>query len=107
MPRFRRIIAGVSGSPRNLPALRAAADLACAFDAVLIPVHAWVPPGSELPDSQFISEHSLREWEQAAGQRLWDALEMAFGGLPRDILTELVIARGKPALYSPQRCLPG
>ena len=28
MPRTRRIVAGVSGSPGNLPALRYAADLA-------------------------------------------------------------------------------
>jgi hypothetical protein len=68
MPRFRRTIAGVSGSPHNLPALRSAADLAGAFDAARIPLRTWVPPGSELPGSQFISEHSLQEWEDAARQ---------------------------------------
>jgi nucleotide-binding universal stress UspA family protein len=68
MPRFRRIIAGVSGSPRSLPALRSAADLAGAFDAALIPIHTWVPPRSELPGSQFIPERSVQEWEDAARQ---------------------------------------
>jgi Universal stress protein family len=54
--RCRRIIAGVSGSPRSLSALRYAADLACACDAALVPVHAWVPPGGELSGRQFISQ---------------------------------------------------
>ena len=43
MPGVRRIIAGVSGSPRNLPALRYAAELARVYDAAFVPVHAWVP----------------------------------------------------------------
>ena len=41
MLRTRRIIAGVSDSPGNLPALRHAADLARVYDAALTFVHAW------------------------------------------------------------------
>jgi len=40
MPTACRIVAGVSGSPASMPALRHAADLARQHDAILIPVHA-------------------------------------------------------------------
>jgi hypothetical protein len=70
MPRLCRIIAGVSGSPRCLPALRYAADLARAAEAAFIPVHVWVPSGLELAGYQFPSEHPVREWQDAAWQRL-------------------------------------
>jgi hypothetical protein len=42
----RRVIAGASGSPAGLQALRQAADLARHHDAVLVPLLAWVPPDS-------------------------------------------------------------
>jgi nucleotide-binding universal stress UspA family protein len=82
MPRIRRIIAGVSGSSRGLPALRWAADLARVYRAELYPVHAWLPPGGAWSGYQFPSEHLWREWEEAAWQRLGDTLELAFGGYP-------------------------
>jgi len=47
MPGARRIIAGVSGSPGSVHALRHAAELARHHDAVLIPLLAWVPPGGD------------------------------------------------------------
>jgi nucleotide-binding universal stress UspA family protein len=96
MPRIRRIIAGISGSARSLPALRCAADLARAYEADLIPVHAWVPPPAALAGYQFPSERLRREWEDAAWRRLGEALEMAFGGLPPGILAQPVIAQGNP-----------
>jgi nucleotide-binding universal stress UspA family protein len=37
-----------------------------------------------------------REWEDAAWQRLRDALGLAFGGLPPGIPAELLIAQGNP-----------
>src|SRR5690242_13053234 len=55
MPRTRRIVAGVSASPGNLPALRQAADLARAYDATLTFVHAWLPSGPEFAAWQFPS----------------------------------------------------
>jgi len=53
MSRIDRIVAGVSGSPGNLPALRYAADLARACDAELLFVHAWVLSGPEFLALQF------------------------------------------------------
>lgn len=47
---IRRVITGVSGSPRNLPALRYAAALAHAHGAALTTVLTWVPPGGEFAD---------------------------------------------------------
>ncbi len=92
----RRIIAGVSGSPRCLPALRRAADLADALDATLLPIHVWAPPAMELASHQFPSERRYQEWEDAAWQRLWDALDAAFGGLPASLRVQPVIAQGTP-----------
>jgi nucleotide-binding universal stress UspA family protein len=94
MSRHRRIIAGISGSPRCLPALRYAADLARASDTALILVHAWVPPSLELAAYQFLPEELVQEWEDAAWQRLGRALEMAVGGLPPGIPADQLIARG-------------
>ena len=48
MSTFCRVITGVSGSPRNLQALRYAALLARGQDAALVPVLAWVPPGGDV-----------------------------------------------------------
>ena len=53
MSRIDRFVAGVSGSPGNLPALRYAADLARACDAELLFVHAWVLSGPEFLALQF------------------------------------------------------
>ncbi len=96
MSRVRRVIVGVSGSPRSLSALRCAADLAHAHDAALFPVHAWTPPATALAGCQFPSEYLCQVWEEAAWQRLREALEAAFGGLPPGIRAEPVIAPGNP-----------
>ena len=96
MPRIRRIITGVSGSSRGLPALRWAADLARTYEAELFPVHAWVPPGAVWTGHQFPSEHAYREWEDAAAQRLARALELAFGGHPPGLRSRPLIAEGPP-----------
>jgi len=96
MPRIRRIIAGVSGSPGNLPALRYAAEMARACDAAFVPVHAWLPSGPELAVCPFPVDHLVEEWKDAAWQRLWHSLEMAFGGFPPDIVTESLTLRGNP-----------
>jgi nucleotide-binding universal stress UspA family protein len=92
----RRIIAGVSGSPRSLPALRRAAGLAGACDATLLPLHVWAPPALEVASHQFPSERLYQEWEDGAWQRLWAALDTAFGGLPRSLRVQPVIAQGTP-----------
>ena len=96
MPRICRIITGVSGSSRGLPALRWAADLARTYEAELFPVHAWVPPCAAWSGHQFPSEQLTREWQEAAAQRLARALELAFGGYPPGLRARPVIAEGPP-----------
>jgi len=94
---FRRIIAGVSGSPGCLPALRCAADMARRHDATLIPVLAWVPPGGEFAERSSPSSPYQRQLcGNAAGQWLRDALDTAFGGTPADLRTEPLVRRGEP-----------
>lgn len=90
-----RVITGVSGSPRNLPALRYAAALARGQEATLIPVLAWIPPGGGLAERQHPAGYLRRVWQQAAWERLHDALNAAFGGLPADVATEPLVIRGE------------
>ena len=62
MSTFCRVITGVSGSPRNLQALRYAAVLARGQDAALVPVLAWVPPGGDVADRRHPSGYLRRVW---------------------------------------------
>lgn len=91
-----RVITGVSGSPRNLPALRYAAALARGQDATLIPVLAWIPPGGDLAERRHPSGYLRRVWARDARERLHDALTAAFGGLPSDVTAEPLVIRGEP-----------
>jgi len=92
----RRIIAGVSDSPRCLPALRCAADLAHAHDGVLFPVHAWVPSARSLAAHEYPSAELRQAWEDAAWQRLWHALDAAFGGPQPGLQVQPVVVPGNP-----------
>ena len=94
MPHPSRIIVGVSGSARGLPALRWAADQARAYRAELCPVHAWFPPFAAWGGYQFPSENQCREWEDAARRRLSDTLELAFGRCPPGLRMRPVVAEG-------------
>ena len=96
MSAIRRIITGVSGSPRSLPALRYAATLARDHDAVLIPLLTWAPPGGALADCRYPSKYLHREWERVAWQRLDGAICAAFGGMLDEVQTEPVVACGEP-----------
>jgi nucleotide-binding universal stress UspA family protein len=89
------VIAGVSGSPRNLPALRHAAALARDHGAVLIPLHTWTPPGGELADGRWSSRYLRQVWEHDAWERLWAAANTALGGVPADVRTEPLVVRGE------------
>jgi nucleotide-binding universal stress UspA family protein len=91
----RRVIVGASGSPGSLRALRHAEDLARHSDATLIPVLAWVPPGGDLAARQPCPA-MVRIWHEAAWQRLWDALEAAWGVVPADLSVRPVVQRGQP-----------
>jgi nucleotide-binding universal stress UspA family protein len=95
MSRVRRIIVGVSGSPRGLPALRYAADLAHAHGGALFPVHAWAPSALELAGHHYPAG-LVHEWEDAAWQRLWAALDTAFGGFQSGLRVQPRIAVGNP-----------
>lgn len=95
MSSFCRVITGVSGSPRNLRALRYAAALARGQNATLIPVLAWVPPGGDVADRRHPSGYLRRVWVEDAWARLHDALDAALGGLPDDVVTEPTVVRGE------------
>ena len=92
----RRVVAGVSGSRRCLPALRYAAGLAEGHQAVLYPVLIWSPPGGELAERRSPSVHLRTEWERVARQRLREALTAAFGGEPAGVTTRPLVVRGEP-----------
>jgi nucleotide-binding universal stress UspA family protein len=92
---LRRVIVGASGSPGSLRALRHAEDLARHSDAALTPVHAWVPPGGEVAARQPCPA-LVRIWHDAAWQRLWDALDAAWGEIPADLAVQPVVQRGPP-----------
>jgi nucleotide-binding universal stress UspA family protein len=93
--RVRRVFAGVSGSPGSLQALRYAAGLATLHDSALIPVLAWTPPGGDLADRGGPSFYLRQVWKEAAWQRLWKALELAFGGVPAGVNVEPLVVRGE------------
>jgi nucleotide-binding universal stress UspA family protein len=95
MSPVRRIIVGVSGSARGLPALRYAADLAHAHGGALFPVHAWAPSALELAGHHYPAA-LLGEWEDAAWQRLWASLDTAFGGCQPGLRVQPAIALGNP-----------
>jgi nucleotide-binding universal stress UspA family protein len=90
------VIVGVSASPGCLPALRYAQGVARRDDALLMAVHAWVPPGGDLAGRRYPSPYLRRVWREAAGQRLRAALEAAWGGVPASGALQLVAVRGEP-----------
>ena len=91
----RRVVVGVSGSPASIIALRAAARHARRDDVPLVAVHAWLPPGGDLAERRAPSPQLRAIWKRAALERLQDAIESAWGGLPGDVLIEHVVRRGQ------------
>jgi nucleotide-binding universal stress UspA family protein len=96
MTAMSRVIVGVSGSPGCLPAVRYAAELACAHKAPLLPVLVWQPPGGDLAERSHPSPVLRELWAEAATSRLQGALQAAFGGLPPDVPIEPQVVRGEP-----------
>jgi nucleotide-binding universal stress UspA family protein len=92
----RRVIVGASGSPGNLSALRYAEHLARAYDAVLIPVHTWTPPGGEIAERRSPCVQLRCLWTEDAWQRLWYAIDAAWGQLPADLPVRPMVERGAP-----------
>jgi nucleotide-binding universal stress UspA family protein len=75
-----RVVAGVSGSPASLAALRYAEYLATAHGAVLVPVLAWQPPGGDRAARVQPAAGLMQAWRDIACQRLGDALAAVWGG---------------------------
>ena len=78
----RRVIAGTGGSPGSLHALRYAEGLACAHDAVLIPVLAWEPPGGDRAERIQPAGDLRRACRDLARQQLRGALNAVWGEIP-------------------------
>jgi nucleotide-binding universal stress UspA family protein len=96
VPSLRWVIAGASGSPGSLRALRYAQQLARDLDAVLVPVLAWLPPGGDLADRRAPCEELRRLQAQDGRERLQDTLTLAWGQPPADLPVRPVIRRGRP-----------
>lgn len=92
----RRVIVGVNGSVRSLQALRHAAAEARTRDAVLVAVHAWLPPGGVPAEPYWPESLPQKVWSEAAWHLLWGAFDAAFGGMPPDVEVETVVMRGGP-----------
>ena len=92
----RRVIVGASGSPGSLRALRHAEDLARHSVATLIPVLAWTPPGGDLAARRQPCPTLIHVWQEAAWERLWATLDVAWGELPADLPVQPVVQRGQP-----------
>lgn len=96
MSGIRRVVVGTSGSPGSIPALRYARSLALRDDAPLVAVHAWVPPGGDLADRRAPSPYMRKIWAEAAEERLAEALEVAWGGVPDGAEVHPLALRGEP-----------
>jgi nucleotide-binding universal stress UspA family protein len=96
MPVVIRVIAGTSGSPGSLAALRHAEALARAMDAALVPVLAWTPPGGEGPDLLRPAGYLAQQWHQMAVQRMREALVAVWGTVPDDPRIQPQVRRGPP-----------
>lgn len=80
VPGVTRVVAGISGSPGSLAALRYAEYLALAHGAVLVPVLAWQPPGGDRAARAQPAAGLMQAWRDMACQRLGDALTAVWGG---------------------------
>jgi nucleotide-binding universal stress UspA family protein len=92
----RQVIAGVSGSLRSLGALRAGVAEARSAGAELLAVLAWAPAGGEVAYMRAPCPLLLRLWEQEACERLRDAFDQAFGGLPGGVAVRPLVVRAPP-----------
>ena len=92
----RRVIAGVSGSLRSLGALRAGVAEARSSGAALLAVLAWAPAGGEVAYLRAPCPLLLRLWERAAQERMREAFDAAFGGMPDGVAVHALMVRARP-----------
>lgn len=91
---FGRVIVGACGSPGSIRALRYARLLAESSEALLIPVHAWLPPGGEMADRRAPNPMLRKVWQEAARLRLTESIEAAWGGEPDGVRMMPAVVRG-------------
>jgi nucleotide-binding universal stress UspA family protein len=90
-----RVVVGVSGSPASLQALRHAVGLARTYQASLVAVVAWTPPGGEMQARRWPAARLAREWHDAAAGTLRAAFDEGLGGVPADVRCDLFTVRGE------------
>jgi nucleotide-binding universal stress UspA family protein len=79
VPGVTRVVAGVSGSPGSLAALRCAEHVALAHGALLVPVLAWQPPGGDRAARAQPAAGLMQAWRDMACRRLGEALAAVWG----------------------------
>ena len=92
----RRVIVGVSGSLRSLGALRAGVAEARSSGAALLPVLAWAPAGGEFAYRRAPCPFLLRLWERDAQERMRQAFDATFGGVPSGVALRMMVVRARP-----------
>jgi hypothetical protein len=60
------------------------------------PLLTWVPPCGDLDERKHPSLQLHELWKDDAWQRLWAALDTAFGGFPSAVRIWPLVLRGKP-----------
>jgi nucleotide-binding universal stress UspA family protein len=94
VPAVARVIVGASGSPGSLRALRYGEVLARAYQAPLVPVIAWEPPGGAQAGRFQFSDELSKECHGIACRRLRDALVAVWGEVPDDPMVQPHVERG-------------
>ncbi|MFD9903048.1 universal stress protein [Streptomyces sp. NPDC059063] len=92
----RRVVVGVSGSLSSLTALHRGADEARRTGAVLVAVLAWAPPGGELGHRRAVLPPPDDALRSAAADRLFAAVDDAFGPGGPGVPWEGYVVRGTP-----------
>jgi Universal stress protein family len=90
----RRVIAGTSGSPGSLAALRYAEWLASSHDAILVPLLAWEPPCSDGGGTLQPTGYLHREWHDMAWQRMRRSLLAVWGKEPDGLRVRPKVEQG-------------
>jgi DNA-binding MarR family transcriptional regulator/nucleotide-binding universal stress UspA family protein len=103
-----RVIAGTSGSPGSLAALRYAECLARALDVILVPVLAWELPGSDGAGTLQPLGDLGPECHETACRRMREALLAVWGEDPHDPLVRPWVQLGPPGpVLVSLACRPG
>jgi nucleotide-binding universal stress UspA family protein len=89
------VVVGVHGSLASLAALRIARQEAADRGAILVPVLAWSPVGGELAYHRAPCPPLLQLWREQAHERLANAFDEAFGGLPHNVVVQPEVLRGE------------